>query len=480
MRLAERRGRQFCCFVLVVALALPVCLGIVHGLLDLAQNPVLRSALAGAFLIHMSMRPRRAHCALAVAAGLIASAAYAWLHHGFGDYLGAAPAVCAAFLGLGSLLVLAAQSVFAAAVDRPAHRKTFIAAAAFPYFSFVIALALNLTSALHPSVYDLWLYAFDETLKLPASSVIGHLLANFNALRVAGVLAYESLPLVICWLVALEFRSPERFAAGIVRVFVTAGLAGVLLYQLLPATGPIYIFGANFPDRLPLINDLHPVLLPRVARNAMPSVHFACALLVWWNTAAFARVWRSLAAGFVAMTFLATIGFGEHYLVDLVVAFPFALAVHSACLKPNWDSKAHRVAFWGSATLTAGWIGALRLGLLQNSLSLSWCAVVATLVLTLWWKRSLRPQWRVPAALRSEDVAEIPDHQNGVPVVDPSNQVRTVQEHAHTCQANRHDFGNCDRETGTEMQQRANERAGFRDAELEANQRGQQIQNLQV
>jgi len=452
MRLGERRTQQLCRFVLVVALALPVYLGIVHGLLDLAQNPVLRSALAGAFLIHMWTRPRRVHWALALAIAFIASGAYAWLHHGFGDYLGAAPAVCAAFLGLGSLLVLAAQSMFAAAVDRPAHRKTFIAAAAFLYFSFVIALALNLTSALHPRVYDLWLYAFDETLKLPASIFIGHLVANSNALRVAGVLAYESLPLVICWLVALELKSPERFAAGIVRLFVTAGLAGILLYQLLPATGPIYIFGANFPDSLPLIKDLQPILLPRVARNAMPSVHFACALLVWWNAAAFARVWRVLAAGFVAITLLATIGFGEHYLVDLVVAVPFALAVHSACLKPNWDSRARRVALWGSAILTAGWIGALRLGLLQNSFALSWCAVVVTLALTLWWKRSLRPQWRVPAALRREDVAEIPNHQNGVPVVDPSHQVRTVQEHAHTCQANRYNLGNRDRKTRAEMQ----------------------------
>jgi len=476
MRLTEQRIAQLCRFVLLVALALPVYLGIAHGLLDLARNPVLRSALAGAFLIHMSARARRVQGSLAVAAGLVAGAIYAWLHHGFGDDLGAAPAVFAAFLGLASLLVLAAQSVFAGVEARPTHRKTLIAAAAFPYFSFIIALALNLTSALHPKVYDLRLYAFDESLRLHTSFFIGRLVASFNLLRVAAVLAYESLPLVICWLLALELRSPERFSAGIMRLFVTAGLAGVLLYQLLPAAGPAYVFGAKFPGSLPSLSGLaiRPILLPRVARNAMPSVHFACALLVWWNTAAFARFWRALAAGFLAMTFLATIGFGEHYLVDLIVALPFALAVQSACLKSKWDSPARGVAFWGSAVLTAGWIGALRLGIFQNSLALSWGAVIGTLILTLWWKR------RLPAALSGEDVAEIPDHQNGVPVVDPSDQVRSVQEHAHTCQANRYDFGNRDRKTGAEMQQRANERAGFRDAELEPHQRGQQIQNLQV
>ncbi|MBZ5596132.1 MAG: phosphatase PAP2 family protein [Acidobacteriia bacterium] len=481
MRITEHRIAQLCRCVLVVALALPVYLGITHGLLDLEQNPVLRSALAGAFLIHMWTRPRPSHWAPAVAIAFISSAAYAWLHHGFAEDLGAAPATCAAFLGLGSLLVLATQSVFAAALERRQHRKTLLAAAAFPYFSFVIALALNLTSALHPRVYDLWLFAFDEALKVRASFLIGHLVANSNALRVAGVLAYESLPLVICWLLALELRSPERFAAGIVRVFVTAGLAGVFLYQFLPAVGPVYVFGAKFPDQLPAMPNIaiQPILLPRVARNAMPSVHFACALLVWWNTAAFARVWRVLAAAFVASTLLATLGFGEHYLVDLVVAVPFALAVQSACLKVGWYPAA-RSAFWGGAILTAGWIGALRLGVGQSSFALSWCAVVVTLILTLRWKLELRRPSRLTAALHGEDVAEIPDHQKGVPVVDPAHQIRTVQEHAQTGKADGDDLGNGHGKTRAEMQQRANERAGLRDAELEPDQGGQQIQNLQV
>ena len=212
------------------------------------------------------------------------------------------PAVCAAFLGLASLLVLAAQSLLGAAAQRPEHRKTLWTAAAFPYLSFVIALALNLTSAQHPRVYDLWLYAFDETLKLRASFLIGHLIATAPLLQQAARIAYESLPLAICCLVAMERRSPERFSAGLVRLFVTAGLAGVVLYQFLPAAGPAYVFGKQFPESLPALPGIaiQPILLPRVARNAMPSVHFACALLVWWNTGSCGRVWRALAGGFVA------------------------------------------------------------------------------------------------------------------------------------------------------------------------------------
>jgi hypothetical protein len=284
------------------------------------------------------------------------------------------------------------------------------------------------------------------------------------------------LPLVICFLMAMERRSPERFSSGLIRLFVTAGVTGVVLYQFLPAAGPAYVFGKQFPESLPAFPSIaiRPILLPRAARNAMPSVHFACALLVWWNTAAFGRVWRALTGGFVAMIFLATMGFGEHYLVDLVVAVPFALAVQAGCLKSAWDSVERRRAFWGSAILTVGWIGALRFGFFQNSFALSWCAVMATIVLTLWWKLGLDRR------LRQENVEEIPDHQPREPVVDPADQIGAVQAHANTCQANRHNLGDGDRKTRTEMQQRANERAGFGDAEFEADQSGEKIQNLQV
>ena len=472
----ERRLALLCYLIIGGALILPVYLGTAHGLLDLGQNPVLRSALAGAFLIHMWTRPRAAQWTATLGMGFLASAAYAWVHRGFGDYAGAVPAVCASFLGLASLLVLAAQSLLGPPAQRPEHRKTLWTAAAFPYLSFVIALALNLTSAQHPRVYDLWLYAFDETLKLRASFLIGHLLANAPLLQQAARIAYESLPLAICCLVAMERRSPERFSAGLVRLFVTAGLAGVVLYQFLPAAGPAYVFGKQFPENLPALPGIaiQPILLPRVARNAMPSVHFACALLVWWNTGSCGRLWRALAGGLVAMIFLATMGFGEHYLVDLVVAVPFALAVQAGCLKSERDSVERSRATWGSAILTAGWIGALRFGFFQNSFAFSWCAVMATVALTLWWKLGLDRR------LRQEYVEEVPDHQPREPVVDPADQVGAVQAHANTRQANRHNLGDGDRKTRTEMQQRANERAGFRDTELEADQSGQKIQNLQV
>src|SRR5437879_6654700 len=53
--LAER----FCRLIIGGLLLLPVYLGARHGLMNLEQNPVLESALAGAFLIQMWTGPGR-------------------------------------------------------------------------------------------------------------------------------------------------------------------------------------------------------------------------------------------------------------------------------------------------------------------------------------------------------------------------------------------------------------------------------------
>ena len=124
-------------------------------------------------------------------------------------------------------------------------------------------------------------------------------MANSYALKIAGVVAYQSMPLAICFLLALERESPGRFAARVLPLFVTVGIVGVVLYNLFPAVGPVYIFGKDFQANLPPVSGLamQPVLHVSAARNAMPSVHFACALLIWWNTLGLNRLWRWLAAG---------------------------------------------------------------------------------------------------------------------------------------------------------------------------------------
>jgi len=53
--------------------------------------------------------------------------------------------------------------------------------------------------------------------------------------------------------------------------------------------------------------------------------HMAWVLLVWWNFTGLARWIRAIALVFVVLTATATLGTGEHYVIDMVVAFPFSL-----------------------------------------------------------------------------------------------------------------------------------------------------------
>jgi len=392
MTRTERIVQWICRGVLAAVLALPVYVGIRHGLADLETNPVLESALAGAFLIHMRARPKPAEWLSALGIGSLLTVLYAWLHHGYGDYIGAAPYAYLTFLGLASLAVLAVEIFAGERALRKLHRDTFLAAAAFPYLSFILAFCLTFTTVLQPKVYDLLLYAFDESLQIKPSALAGGLIASSYALKVAAVVVYQGMPLAMCFLLALERESPGRFAARILPLFVSVGIVGAVLYNLFPAVGPTYIFGNQFPANLPAAASLsvQPLLHVSAARNAMPSVHFACALLIWWNTAALQRVWRWLATGFVALTFVATLGFGEHYLVDLIVAVPFAVCMQAVALRArSWAPVERRMAAAGGAALTVGWIVALRFGVFLNAPALSWGAVVVTLALALWWKRGL-------------------------------------------------------------------------------------------
>jgi len=392
MTQTERTIQWICRAVIAIVFAIPVYLGARHGLLDLQRNAVLESAMAGAFLIHMRARPKPAEWLSALALGSVFTIAYAWWHQGYGNSWEAAPFAYATFLGLGSLIVLMAQIFFGARALRRLHRDTFFAAAAFPYFSFILAFYLNWTATLQQRTFDLSLYAFDEALQCQPSALIGGLMAHTPALAAVASLVYRSLPLAICFLVAVEREAPGRFPARILPLFVAVGLAGASLHNLFPALGPHYFFGADFPAHLPTLSSLvlEPGARMDIARSAMPSVQFAFALLIWWNAARLASGWRWLAAAVVALTFLAALGFGGHYFVDLVVAVPLAVAVQAFALRVrSWASHERRMAFWGGVSLTLGWIVALRFGLFLNAPVLAWGAVVATLALSLWWNRGI-------------------------------------------------------------------------------------------
>src|SRR4029077_13790136 len=87
------------------------------------------------------------------------------------------------------------------------------------------------------------------------------------------------------------------------------------------------------------------------------SMHFALALLLWFNARSLHAAVRGAFAVLLGLTFLATLGLGEHYLIDLVAGVPLALTVQAICTRTlPWSDPARRYAMTAGALLTAAWI----------------------------------------------------------------------------------------------------------------------------
>jgi hypothetical protein len=247
---------------------------------------------------------------------------------------------------------------------------------------FIVSI-LNLTTKLHPQTYDLYLYAADKGYGIPICAWTGQFLSNHPLLFRSCAFVYESLPLAISLLYAYQRSGEKALGIRVLPAFLGGGAAVYLLYNVLPAAGPCYVFGSAFPNHLPQAPGLHLVALGDVARNAMPSMHLACALLIFWNSR---RISRWIYAGstvYLVLTGLATIGLGEHYVIDLVAAVPYALVLQSVCvpatlwLRPEWKRS-----LGTGVILTAAWIAAARFGTpLFHSALFTWGLSILTLLL---------------------------------------------------------------------------------------------------
>jgi hypothetical protein len=343
---------------------------VIFRLFNGADTPFLAFSVIGAAVVHLTTRPRPPEIAITVIlAGMLA---FAYARNGgvFGDYFGAGVVAAAAFLGLASTLVLGWKATRDTAALRPLLLATFC-----PALVIFTNVALIAIIRFQPAIFDLFLFRFDGLLGLQPSFLVGQWFAASPFLRNACFLVYSALPLAEV-LVLLLFVRGNRMPANPLIVFMVAAVAGFLQYQVCPATGPIHVFGTEFPNYPPGTLPLQSMRLDDLPRNAMPSLHSAWSILIWWNVRHCRRWIRHLAAVFLALTLLATLGLGEHYLIDLVVAVPFAAAALAVCAKQFGRALA-------AGALTLAWLVYLRFGLPAVALSplQAWIAVLATVAI---------------------------------------------------------------------------------------------------
>jgi hypothetical protein len=298
-----------------------------------------------------------------------------------------------AVLGFGALLLLGLRALWSEQEGRENALALLVPSLVLVLFIFASGNALRFSGSLNPKTDDAWLYAFDGSLGFQPSFLMGRIMFGSVILARSAFLTYLSLPFamaVVCaWQVPVAAR---RVSWHMLTVLLLAGVAGFILYNVVPGTGPIYAFGRDFPSNSLPYKDLSTFVLQKMSipldipRNAMPSLHMGWVVLLWWNSRGFPRALRAAILLYVCLTVVATLGGGQHYLVDLVVSLPFVLAVQAAASYTLPNRSRRITALVAGLGFTLAWLLLVRFGvsLALKSPIIPWTLLLATISITFW------------------------------------------------------------------------------------------------
>ncbi len=355
--------------------------------------------LIGASIIHLRVHPSwRDALFVILGSVLFAAIDFQLLHF--------KPAIAGwlSFAGLTSLLIMGIEAVWAESDSRKPHLLTFVPSLLFVTSEYFADDMLKWAATVQQKVYDLYLYTFDASLHVQIPFLVGRQFAQHPSLRVTALLAYIGLSVPIAFVYAGQVRLIGEKALQCFAAFVLTGPMGILFYNFVPALGPAHLLNQDFPWRPLPIEQAARIFLEPIAlagpRNAIPSLHMAWVLLAWWYSRGLSWWERGIALFYLVFVGLATLGTGEHYFIDLVVAVPFALFMEALLAFDLQWIDARRisgVAFGLLSTLV--WLACLRFAphIFWSTPILPWVLCAATVVFSLYLERSLHGCTRQPA-----------------------------------------------------------------------------------
>ena len=328
---------------ILVVLTIATLLVATYRVFHACDTPFLAFALIGGAIAHLATRPRRGEVLLTAVLAVCVELAYSLSGGKTGAWTGSYVVAAATALGMASTLVLGFH-----ACRHTKYLQGFLLAACVPLFMIVANLGLGLMIGWTPRVFDHFLFQFDGALGGQPAFWTARVFAGFAPLRDTCFLIYAALPLAYtAWIVA-HFSKRVPRGANPLSIFVLAGVLGFIGYQICPGGGPRAVFGPAYPDHPPASVELAQVPMGPTPRNAMPSLHSTWTMLLWWNLRK-KKYWNWASGLFLLLTLAATLGFGEHWLIDLIVAVPLSCAVQLAA-----ESRFAPAAL--GAALTLGWL----------------------------------------------------------------------------------------------------------------------------
>lgn len=296
------------------------------SLRTLLTNPLYTIGFGGPLVLHLSSLPRLRELAMTIALGIALSL-------GVAAIAGAAtPMQWVIGLGLASTIVLTVR-----AIRKDGNALLFLLPSLVTLlFTLDAAMFLGVISNVMPLTYDGLAFAADAAFGTNLSFDVGRAFARWPLLAMICTAIYLAPPPGLIFVYALQVKR-EHPRVDVVTLLVVMGLAGYSLYFLYPVCGPKFAF-PSFPLHAPEVTGALMPVAP-APRNGVPSLHMASALIALFHARRYGRVPTAIAWIFVVGTFLATMGTGEHYFTDLVVALPFTVAI-DALLARRWRAGA--------------------------------------------------------------------------------------------------------------------------------------------
>ncbi len=394
---APNRGRR----ILIAILFGLICL-LAWAVLPF-EMPYIGTGLVSAFIFQLVVRPRRWEI-IGVIAGAAALTLFDRLVTHHATDLRTQIGACLAFLGLLSFLVLGLRAVWAEGDERQQLKSILLPAAGFFFFVYWTQHLLNLSAVLFPKTLDVFAYCFDASLGFQPSFIVGRWFQDYAVVDMLSRGFYYGLPIAMALVYGAHLRVKKTTPLFLLEVLMAAGMFGYLFYLAFPAAGPVYLVGPQFPGHPLPFSDLRNLVLrgleprrvlmgPATCRNAMPSLHMAWALLIAFNCKPFPRWVRALAYFFVFTTVLGTLGTGEHYVIDLVVALPFAVAIQALCTHSLPLKTPNRlIPLLGGVTLTLLWLILLRFAtrfFFRWAPFAPWAFIIVSTALALFWAQQI-------------------------------------------------------------------------------------------
>jgi hypothetical protein len=297
--------------------------------------------------------------------------------------------VWVSLIGMASLATLCLRVVWALPSQRRLAAFILVPSVLFVSSEWCAAYFLYWTELAHPKVLDLYLYSFDASMGFQLPFLMGRVFSHAPTFAWTCNIVYIGLPVGIGLVYAGCVMRDIRRASAACIAFLLTGPVGVLFYNVFPALGPVHLFRNNFPWHPLTFQQAGHLFLEAVpipgARNAIPSLHAAWIFLVFWYARRLSRVEKVSAAFCVVLTLCATIGTGEHYFIDLVVAVPFALLILALSNLVVGHRRAQQfLPLCIGLAGTLGWLLTLRYAphVFWHSPSIPWLASVITLVVS--------------------------------------------------------------------------------------------------